>query len=70
MIEELGYEFRCGRHCNARGFFAVFYKTDNPNTNWDKGGHALKLKDAIENAADIACGVPGTKIANSNDFNI
>jgi hypothetical protein len=69
MIEELGYELRCGRHCNGVGYFAVFYMAKDlfPKTNWNDGGHAMKLKDAIEIAADKACGLP-TKVANPNEF--
>jgi hypothetical protein len=71
---DLGYDLHCGRHQGGAGFFAIFYRQPNgvfisiPTTDWFAGGHGHTLKEAIENAADIACGIPETVIINPEEF--
>jgi hypothetical protein len=61
----LGYDFSCGPHSGALGYYATFSLEDevkkcgaceNPDLLWEHAGHALNLYDAVVMAVDIAFG--------------
>jgi hypothetical protein len=74
---DCGFELACGRHLNARGYFASFFEADDngdqtffdrDSLDWWDAGHALTPDDAIVMAARICRGEQNVCIPGEEAF--